>query len=641
MTKVFRRRTKLFVYDGAIYSPEKKGQGKEVEEYDVYRFMYVDILCIYQDIVTLKITMDLTYLYNDETHTIRVPRSILTRSEILKYLPSYGLDVSDENAKYVLEWLLFREQNSKIIFTHEVIGWSVILGEKVYLLDEVISKLPIASTYVGNLSIAPVGTLVEHLKILAEEVRGNHNLELAYCIGMSAILFSYLKETLGIAVGFFHFWGYSSTGKTVSAMLASSPYGKPSKSKTGLIISWSGTDNSISAYMKNKHGFLFAIDESSSRSNKSYSENLYFLVDGMSKNRSTIEGNMRPREEYSGAIVSTGETSILDESSQNQGLRMRILELGFRQWTTSAMNAKRLYNNLVRNFGHTARLFARYVIDLGEEEVYNKFEAVRKVVLARMKEVDRFSDRSSDKISVVYLSAIMVNEVLNLGFDPDKILEIMIDAESESLPDRDIASKAYDYILDMVSVEQSMYYRWENDEVYRKNNPGSETIHMPIILKGRIDKNKGIAKVIFIQKDILDEILKQGKFISTAVVVKAMKEKGFLYTDNGGKSQVNRKIYRNAASRSRVYGIKLAEKDSEKISPPELETTRALMKNDPVPRKQVSSKGLSPIELFADNPQIDVETKLEVTTEDEKDRNRVVQQKKKILKKLPKKKDEL
>lgn len=578
-----------------------KSGGKDEE--NIYCSSYVDIRHTYTNLITREVSIDVCYEYKGGKNIINMPRSILTKNAILNELPKFGIDISDDNVRDVLNWLLLRESQAPMSYTHSAVGWVNVNNERVYLLDEAISASGVKSEYKGELSIAPHGSLEDHIHLLETEVMGNYHLELAYCIGLSAIISSLLKELLSTSVGFYHFWGPSSSGKSSALYLACSSYGLPRKSKDGIVLSWTATDNGISAYMKSKNGFLFALDESSSRYGKDFSNQIYFLVDGMSKNRSTIEGNLRPRDAWSGVIISTGENSLLNDANQNPGIKVRILELGFQKWTTSAENSRNLQEGLIKTYGHTARLLARKIIEIGDVEILSRYEDSRKIVINRFGEVDEFSDRTADKIACVYLTAALVKETLGLDVNAEELLRILIDSERESMPDRDLATKAYEHILNEVNQNQGKFYRWELDERYRNENTMYDIDIAPREILGRINYRRGVPEDLFITTNALNQFLKSGKFTSRDVVVKALKKKNMLILEGkAGKNQLARKLYREAVTEVRVYAFKLDEKHESMLVSP------AIVKRNissETKRKKASSEGF--LDLDFDSEKEDVQ----------------------------------
>ncbi|HBZ35382.1 MAG TPA: hypothetical protein DEO33_03015 [Rikenellaceae bacterium] len=374
-------------------------------------------------------------------------------------------------------------------------------------------------------------------------------------------MLGYIRDHLNFNVLFFHIYGPSSSGKSSSSQLCISSYGRPSIRRNGLILTWNSTINAIAAYLKDKIGFCFILDESSSRSQETTTAMIYFFTEGIEKGRSTIEGDLRQQGEWAGSILSTGESGLIDSASNFEGLRMRLHELSLRQWTLSAENSKNIQRGLQKNYGNSARHFALYLLKLGEETVIERFRECHDFVMSKLPHKDQFSDRIADRYSVVLLTLLLANECLKLEFNPEKVLALLIDAEEESIEDRDIAKKAYRFLLDYITTVPSRYYKWQKDANYKVQHPFNETNISFQTMEGRIDFEGKDAQTIYFQRNTLDHILIENGFQSPSIVIKAMKEKGYLQIDSGGKLQVNRKMYPDAPVRTRVYGIKIQPED--------------------------------------------------------------------------------
>lgn len=542
----------MFEKDGFVFIRETTKDGDSIEK---YCFRAVHVSRVFHDFVTKKVELELSYMYDGEEKLLRFSRSIMTKNEILRTLPAYGIDVTDLNVLLFLQWLSKEERQATISYIHQKLGWHSIGDEKVWLLDKAISKGGnVLSTYAGNLKISSVGTLKDHLQLIASEVKGNTALEFAYVAGLSSILVGFIKEYTNIPVIIIHFFGNSSTGKSTCLQLGLSPFGLTSKAKNGLMLTWYSTPNSIVGFLKDKNGFTFALDESSSRVGDSSSQ-IYTFSEGLTKGRADVDGNIKEFHEFSGALFSSGEGPLLQEASHNEGLRVRLFEISLKQFTASAENSKAIQRGLQRSYGHSARIFAKHLLEVGEAEVITRFLATHKLIMERFRVRDKFSDRTADRISIIYLTGVMANECLGIDFDMDSVLDLLLQVEEESIEERDLGEKAYRILIDYVTMEPNSFYRWQKSKSYLKSHDFKETLIHSQKIKGRIDFDGAEANVIYYQKDLLDEILRENGFQSPQVVIKALKDKQLLYMDKSGKSQINRQLYPTAAGRTRVYGI--------------------------------------------------------------------------------------
>jgi len=563
--RTHRRKTELVHKENGLYLSKKNDKGGESTE-KVFICEYLAITRIFSDLVRKTVKIELSYYMQGMLNKIVLERAVLAHNLLRTELFNLGIGVTESNFRLIQEWLLYTEEVAEICYTHSDIGWHHVNGKKVYLLDRYYGPDPIESEYNGDLDLKPKGTLEKFKDLIFEEVKGRTQLELAFVIGLASIVVSYLKDILSSNVFLFHFTGDSSTGKTSSSQLSLSSYGLPRKTKGGLMKNFNSTDNAIMGYIKNKHGFCFCLDEASSRFNNDFTQFIYVISDGLTKGRANIDGSTREIEEYSGIFIFTGENSILENSGKANGLQMRVTELSFDAWTSSPENAKNIVAGITKNYGHTAKILAKQILEIGEEKLIQRFNDAKETVVARFTEKDRFLDRISDKLAVIYLTSMLVNESLDFEFDSLGIVDLLIEAETEKMEDRiDLGDAAYAVIMESVTRYQGDFYRGQVDDRRRSVLSFEEQIVTPKQLKGRIDYDEDGPKAVYITSAVLNEFLKDHKFASTTVVVKALKRKGYLLQDVDGKNQIKKKLYKEAPVPVRVYGLKINDTVKKKI----------------------------------------------------------------------------
>ena len=203
--------------------------------------------------------------------------------------------------------------------------------------DQLASLEPIVdSAYL----LEPKGTFKDWLNMYMNEVKGHLLLELAVIFGISALVTAFLKhkhevEFAGII---FSFTGQSSTGKSTAAALAVSVAGNPTKGNKTLFRSWNGTRNALEGYLSNNYGIPMVFDELSSATFKDTTGLLYSIAEGQGRQRSNVHGEVKTPKNWGTSVISTSEYSIFTDSAQNDGLRVRTIEIN-EQFTTNATNA--------------------------------------------------------------------------------------------------------------------------------------------------------------------------------------------------------------------------------------------------------------------------------------------------------------
>jgi len=563
--KSHRRSTNLFLRDNGLYLAKKKEKNSDDFE-EVFICENIGITKIFKDLIRKTVKIELTYYMQGILNTIVLDRVILAHNNLRTELFNLGIGITENNFKLIQEWLLYTEEVADICYTHVDLGFHIVNGKKCYLLDRYHGPDPIESEYIGELDLRPKGTLEGFKEVILSEVQGRVRLELAFTIGLASIVVSFLKDFLSSSVFIFHFTGDSSTGKTTSALLCVSSFGLPKKTKGGLMKNFNTTDNAMMGYFQNKHGFCFCLDEASSRFNDDFTRIIYTVSDGLTKGRANIDGTLREILEFSGVFVTTGEISVLENSGKANGLQMRVTELSFDAWTDSPVNAKNIVAGITRNYGHTAKIIAQMILDLGEEETLQRFNDAKEIVVSRFNETDRFLDRISDKLAVIYLTSTLVNEALGFELDSLSIVDLLIEAETEKMEDRvDLGDAAYQVIIESVTRYQGEFYRGELDDRRIAIDNTYEQIITPKLIKGRIDYQDNIPKIVYLTSKTLREFIKAHNFGSTELVVRALKRKGYLHMNADGKNQIKRKLYKEAPAPVRVYAIKIDDISGGKL----------------------------------------------------------------------------
>ncbi len=613
------RYMKTKIENNGIYLYNKK------EDKYFYLCNYIDVKTVKTNIITGDIEVEMEYYHNNKKKTMTVYRDVFVKSKILNVLPAKGIDVTDSNVSAVLEYLLFREQYAKHINVHDQIGWAEIEGQRVFLHHKVIGSNQ-ESHYSGNLGIEPKGTLDSCTSIIKEDVLGREQLELAFVLGLSSPLASLLRQLLGIDVLFFHICGESTTGKTTALTLATSTFGCPSKNNRGLIKTWLATNNAIIGYFRDVHGIPMALDEASVKANQDYTNMIYQLTDGIEKARMNRDGKNRDRAEWSGTILSTAENSILDKSSQNTGVRVRLLELKDEEWTESAKQAEKLKALLLENYGHIGVRFVEYLMDYSDEELLEAFKRSKMKVLEKIEVKDNFSDRISDKIAVIYLTALFAKDVLEIELDAEKILQILIDADSKQVEDRDIAVKAYEYFKSEVTRNMHKFVYKDNLSSFDADQASCKEKILPngeII--GRLEMNSKDITQVLIARQQLDKILKDGGFTDTNLILSKWRAKGLLDHDSGKFTRKRRLFSKGISVRVVVINMKNSiEDEQKKQEKAETKEQRKVVANKKIIQQQdKASKGSNQIsQLFKqeedENINLGGDTRDEIKSEEGK-----------------------
>lgn len=529
------------------------------------------------DILTGDVEVEIEYFHNQQRRKMTVTREIFVKNKLLGILPTKGIDVTDRNADRVLNYLLHSEEKAEHTSIHKQVGWAEINVERVFLHEHIIGSKD-DSKYSGDLNIVPRGTFEKEREIIEEHVLGHYPLELAFSMGLSSPVASLLRKLLGVDVLFFHIYGSSSTGKTTALTVATAPFGYPSKTNRGLIKTWLATNNAILGYLKGIHGLPMAIDEASTKVNTDYTNMIYQIVDGIEKARMNRNGENKERGEWSGTVLSTAENSLLANSNQNSGLRVRLLEFGHIQWTESANHSETVKNLLLENYGNIGIKFAEYLMACSDEEIIEGYRKSKEYVKEKIIVKDEFTDRIADKIAVVYFAALLAKDALELDLNTEKILNILIDADSMQVEDRNLYKKAYQFLKSEITRNMNKFIHKDNLATYDTTKgkyqdqikPSGEII-------GKLEGNSKEIVEVLIPKEQLRKLLSQGGFTDLDIILTKWRDLGVIDADKG-KFTKKRKLFQDGVA-ERVIVIKFSNQFEDEEAEEDEENNELKEKN--------------------------------------------------------------
>lgn len=498
----------------------------------------------YRNLDTGKIILPLTTTYMGKMIEFNVPKErVSSRKEIIK-LSANGANVNDTNAKYHIKAIEYQEQQLGMIRNmHSEIGYCMYNGKEVFKLYDAIN---IDSRYGGSLDIKPKGTLDEYLRDIKNLVMPYRNISLAFVLGVSSAVVAKLnKSGEDVNTLLAHFVTESSKGKSTATMLAISVWGNPKLGAGGLYNSWNSTENALVTSLTGNYGVAYALDELSMSKIEDTTNLIYNIVGGKDKARLTKEIELRKSGTWVTTIISNGEESILGRANNNTGLEIRVLELDGVVWTEDANHSDEVKALVNRNYGVFGYSFAEKLINFSIDKLKPIFEDEKKIFLKNLKEsgiVDNIVERTASKYAVVTLTARLINsgyKDYGINLDIEGIRELLVDTELNSIRRRGIQKKASEWILEYVEANASKF-KCDGDGSSNVDYWGTRK-YLP---NGTLE--------IAILKNKFEEIMKQGKFQDTKVVLDQLKKEGKLDYEDG---RLTRKRKINAIT-TPIYVIK-------------------------------------------------------------------------------------
>ncbi|AMG97135.1 cassette chromosome replicative helicase [Staphylococcus simulans] len=367
--------------------------------------------------------------------------------------------------------------------------------------------------------LEPKGTFKDWLNMYINEVKGHLLLELAVVFGISALVTSFLKykREIEFAGIIFSFTGQSSTGKSTAAALAVSVAGNPTKGNQTLFRGWNATRNALESYLSNNFGIPIVFDELSSATFKDTTGLLYSIAEGQGRQRSNVHGEVKTPKNWGTSVISTSEYSIFTDSAQNDGLRVRTIEIN-EQFTTNATNADNIKKAVALNHGHVLPLVAQYLINREDEVIQWFYKEVDWFEAKLNSETNNTGIRMFKRYAVITTSAKILGRVLATDIDIAKIRDYFIDYHAHTVSERSLADKAIEVITQFVAQNRGKF----SDDTALKNMFENYGL---IALKDNHIEVKIIASVF-------KNMLLEHHFQDVNNVVNALRDKGFIESDH-------------------------------------------------------------------------------------------------------------
>ncbi|MBP3909215.1 MAG: DUF927 domain-containing protein, partial [Turicibacter sp.] len=412
---------------------------------------YIGIREVETNIDTLQAVVILEFypIYGGELRTHKMNLSNLLSTRTLESLNSIGADVTSLNKGYVLKHIRNALNNVTQSCVHTTLGFSQCDNKLVFKHYNLIGSTK-SSKYDGVYSVKPKGTFKSWELMYQSEVKGNIPLETIVLFGLTAPTVALLGEDVHVQSQLIHIVGDSSVGKTTALQLAISLFGAPTISKNSLIFNYNSTQNGLIKKLSGNMGIPMGIDEASMSSTKDWTEFLYIITGGEDKNRMTKDCFLAEQSPFRTVVLSSGEFSLISKAANNTGIRARVSEYSGITWTRDSENSNNIKNVCLANYGHLGPKFVEELMKLSKESLVKAHKNWCNKIKSKLNHA-HIKDRLAQKLAIYMLTGQIANKRLNLGLDLEGILDFLITAENDRLTDSDIAIKAYEYIMEIVS----------------------------------------------------------------------------------------------------------------------------------------------------------------------------------------------
>lgn len=529
-----------------LYRKETDKESGVVSHIYIARPIYIKEIIRVLD--TEEVFFNVRFLFNDGWQEQIIARQKVVERDITLLLKK-GADVGGWRTKMLVNYFYESERSAPIIYQHKFVGWHR-YGKKLFYAHNQLS-MPVStmnSNYIGNFNLAKRGNKRKWEQTIKKYVVGHAELELALCMGYSAILVGYINQKLHRMDSLiFHISGNSTTGKTSAASVAVASFGDPREGAQSLIQSFNGTENALVSLVSNNNGLPIVCDETSLSllPTPKLINLIYSWAKNADKARSDKNGDVKKRSGWGTTIITTGEGSLINQVNQNEGLRARVFEFKNLQWTKSANHSESLVEALSMNYGHGVQPFIKYLSTFLPSEVQRDW----KVEISKMTSLlpeSKFKSRIGNKFALVSLTANILNEVFKFGLDVDAIRNLLVAQEQESLEERAIGPKVYEHLREWLLTNNSKFYM-------NKEQVPAGTVWGKI----DVDRKKGETRAFILQKQF-ERFLTEYGYSDASVVLRELNDLGKLITEKD--KYYTRRVIRGESNKKngvKVFGVTL------------------------------------------------------------------------------------
>ncbi|WP_187423317.1 DUF927 domain-containing protein [Streptococcus sp. Marseille-P7375] len=439
---------------------------------------------------------ELQYLNQDRKGTQKISASILSPYKISD-LTKYGIMLASAPQK-IIEYLNYQIKTVPIQNIHSYVGWKTNDSDTLtFRLDRNYGDTEVSILVDNSLfNLSSRGTFEEWRQMVLDNVLDS-NMEIALCVGFSSIVLGYLAITDKPDIGslIVNFYGQSTSGKTTALHLINSIYSSPVNN----MYSFSATQNALLAILNENRGVVTTIDELSASRSTDLSELLYQIGQGRSRLRLSSSSTLSEQLRFNTVIATTSEVPMASYLNSNQGLHMRYIELSSEEaWTKNGAIADNIKLRCSQHYGVASDAFMEKIFkhEQGTGYIKKVYQIAYTELLEKLPE-SNFKTRICTLYAVIYSSAILVKELLDIDIDKKRVCEFLVKTEIETLDKRgEIPSDLYDKIVDYTLSHAGLF------NIKDGYSTGGKKI-------GMIKAQKGMYRVYFFREEFVKMLKKE------------------------------------------------------------------------------------------------------------------------------------
>jgi len=399
---------------------------------------------------TEKIT--LAYMRDGHWKEITVDKGLIASSTKIVKLADYGISVTSETAKSLVQFLSDLENMNPIKLKNSTskFGWhgkEFIPYDTSVVFDDASRFKDLAE------SLKPSGSYDIWLE-LCKKVRAN-KVHYEPQVYMAASFASVLVSKLNMLPFIVNLWGSTGKGKTVALMMAASIWANPAENK--YITDSYATQNAFEIRLDILNHLPLLMDDLSKvrdKLNDNFTDLIYLLCSGKGKDRSNVDLGLNKVKTWQNTILSNMERPLATETMKGGAIN-RILDFEMVDGYIFE-NGNGVVEILKDNYGYAGMKFVDLIADLDDEYINN----LRRDFEKKIKEEAKRQDSVKEEKQILPMSLLLAADKIATDYIFEDGIYLDLPTMVKQLKDVNEVSegqRAYDTIKDFVLANRSMF----------------------------------------------------------------------------------------------------------------------------------------------------------------------------------------
>jgi hypothetical protein len=445
----------------------------------------------YVNIETGSELMDISFMLDGRWRDLKlIDRKVLSQSKTVVSLSEYGLDVTSENAREIVNYLAEIDQlNRDKIPRRETVkhlGWVRDRGFSPYI--DGVDYDSGGKFEEAFRSVRTSGSFDVWKDIASQIMTGEEYLpaRIMLAASVASVILRWTSQQPFIV----HLWSsQSSTGKTIALMLAASVWADPELGRYMRSMNATKVANEQLAGFCNNLPLI--LDELQTvQKNTDFDDIIYMLCEGTGKARGSRDGGLREQTRWLNTILTSGEQPISAEARAGAVNRVISIETDGQIIPGDKSQMSDFADALRENFGHAGRMIIDRIMNTD-----GFGDSIRASYKEAMSQLAKYvTGKQANYGAAVLIGDALLNSIVFSGaFQPLLPSDILRYLATQDMVDTN--KKALDWLLSFVAINGGKFHV-EGDDVLAPVK--SE-------LMGKIDRDGNVYIIKGILKDRLEQ----------------------------------------------------------------------------------------------------------------------------------------